>query len=133
MGGQTLWATPWATGRAGWPIQVVTQLLKCHVPRLRHIKYCHDHTQWDEFDNGKFEPIDDGQENEDLFPYEDVDVLNGDLYMVFREEHLAVYEAMVHMVGEITWLKQLSITGLHKSDPTWQKTEELQALVKNRR
>lgn len=46
---------------------------------------------------------------------------------------MALYNAIVVLVQEVPWPKQLSCAGFYQNDPTWPKMKELQTLVKNRR
>lgn len=128
---------------------VVTHLLKHQVPAVRQVKICrysdlYMPLQWDEFENGLFEPVDDGLEkvrHDTIFyvplpAYEDLLPLStygrSDDYLR-QLEHKFLGLAIKVMVEEITWLKVLKVIGLDTEDPAHQKIEELQALVKARR
>lgn len=127
---------------AGWAIQVVTQLLKYHVPSLRQVKICRDLGGWDEFEDGPFTPsydISDDRRNESSHnnkfgsPFVSRYLAKNSLDAVRRKQEEAMYKAVTDMVQEITWLKQLSFDGFDEKEPTYQKMKELQALVRARR
>lgn len=135
---------------ADWAIQAVTQLSKYHIPGLRQFKICRDDRfrrdfgtvrGWDGFENSLFTPAYDILEEggKKSGHNNGVDINDPGIYAprpplaIHRKQEEAILKAVTHMVQEITWLKQLSFAGSHQQSPSYQKMEELQALVEARR
>lgn len=121
--------------QAGRPIQAITHLLKSHVPDVRQVKICRGCDHWDGFEDGPFKPVDFEPERlvsscRVISCWDELPDLVPD---VRRGEQEAMYKATADLVREITWLKQLSVTGFDEDDPAYQKLEDLQTLVKTRR
>lgn len=127
--------------KAGWFLQAITQLLKSYVPGVRQVKIRRGTGDWDEFEMGPFTPshdtLDDG---ENKYSHNSrVSIVAPGNYRskpppeIRREQEEAMHRAIADMVQQITWLKLLSFAGFDEKDSTYQKMEELQALVKARR
>ena len=125
---------------AAWTIDMTTQLLKHHAPRVRRLKIyfisgyrydgdCRNH--WDDFEDGPFDTTSDGLKPswDERFPLKPC--LAPRSPFVYEVEKI-ICQAIADMVQEITWLKQLRIAGFEEDDPHRQGIEDLQALVKNR-
>ena len=114
--------------QAGQAIQATTQLLKSHAPGVCQVKIGLGRDHWDGFEEGPFKPV--------IFTSTLV-CLKGlfpdYVRTIHPEEQETMYKGMADMVREITWLKQLSVTGFDKDDPAYQKLQDLQTLVKTRR
>ena len=110
--------------QSGWPMEVVTQLLKYHALNIRQIKICHfinpDSEElrhkfwWSQVIDGPGVPTDDRPD------------------LVRLEEAKALCQAIAGMVQEITWLKHLRITGFEGEGQHRQVMEDLQTLVNKR-
>ena len=142
--------------QAGWAIEVVTQLLKCYAPGVRQIKICHVpvpefgfierevYVHWDEFEYGPFEPSPNYLETLEGMRLPpalwDSDDAHPSLFSLLKfrpnsvrlEEEKAIYQAIIDMVQEITWLTNLRVTGLDGDDQIRRRVDDLQTLVKNR-
>ncbi len=126
------------TSTSLWAIHEITQLIKCHAPGVCQVNVCRNVTHWEELEDGSFVLVNEGFEyssgwsemwdSED----EDEDGLRPDT-TIRQLEQKAMYKGIEEMVGEITWLKDLTVTGFEKIDPAWPKVERLQAIVKSRR
>ena len=117
-----------------WAIHEITQLLKHHAPGICQVNVNYR----EELEDGSFRLVNEGfefnsvwsemggseEEGEDgLRPYASIRHL----------EQNAMYKGIEEMVEEITWLKDLTVTGFEKRDPARPKIEKLQAMVKSRR
>ena len=100
-----------------------------------------DCVHWDEFEDGPFEADHQGLSLEDmrsppaLWDSDDEDSLHRLLFrsnLVRLKEEMAIYQAIVGMIQEITWLNHLRVTGFDGDYQTRRKVEDLQTLVKNR-
>ena len=116
---------------------MVTNLVKCHAPGVRQMKICYDLNHWDAFENGLFEPVDheakycgtvDSIFHDDKFPPK----LEKWCDVLRRTEQKTLYQAVGKMTQDITWLKQLRITGFEEERDVQQKIEEFQALIQAR-
>ena len=119
-------------------IHLVTQLLKVHAPRFQRIKFCRDLVNWDEFENGPFEPVKNGTSNlpswKYLFPSTFGSASSNQVRDLSRLwDHEIFYRATEDLVKEIPWLEELRVTGMEKDDPNYQKIQELQESVNNGR
>lgn len=124
----------------GWVLKLIVPLLKFHVPHVHQIKICRGLPDWDKFEDGPFQPVNNWDHRSGfLFKprswhhRNSHNEVHDDQKLVSQDEHMAMYNAIVVLTQEITWLKQLSCAGFVKNDPTWPKIQELQTLVKNRR
>ena len=118
----------------GWAIEMNALLLKYHVPGIQQMKICygsyHDSMDWDDFENGLFEPVEVGMKEclNLRLPWEffALDPINE----VLGQE--VICKAIENMVKEVHWLQHLRVTGLDEYDQIRQRIENLQTLVKNR-
>ena len=127
------WADPMGQ-QAGAGIEVFTQLLKYHVPGARQVKICRGPDQWDEFEDGIFEPVEDVLEDEAASPVL-WDIFPGcvpPLLSARPDEQNVMCRAIEELVENVTWLKRLSVTGFGHDSPASRKIEELEAIVKAR-
>ncbi len=120
-----------------WAFQEITRLLKHRAPGVCQVKICRDVTYREELEDGSFE-LNKGSEFSigwtKMWGSEDGGEDGHRPHaMIRRREQEAMYKAIEEMVEEITWLKDLTVTGFEKKDPARPKIENLQAMVKSRR
>ena len=122
----------------GWTIAMVAQLLKCHTPAVSQIKLCLTSVLWDEFENGPFELVEDEVENHtrpDMWDSDDESDWDYPLHerlSASEQEQEALFNAIGFLIEKVSSLKQLRITGFHKSHRIYPKIQKLQAWVSNR-
>ncbi len=125
------------TSTSLWAIHESTQLLKHHAPGICQVNVCRNVNHREELEDGPFKLVNEAFEfisGWSMWDSEDEGEDGLRPHATIRQlEQKAMYRGIEEMVEEISWLKDLTVTGFEKNNPARPKIEKLQAMVKSRR